>query len=153
MTAPAATTGNHVDQDLMTPWQVAYPRAHEPAGQCPRCGAAGTHYLTCPSLRLPPGYRLTEDLQPEYAGCRGEHHGIHQASRVFGRSREGQPGGPDHPDWPRRPRYLSVHGPLAGGRGRLAFHVFAALAEFIREPIIEGARDGLDAARCHIWLY
>ena len=23
--------------------------------QCTRCGALGTHYLTCPSLRLPPG--------------------------------------------------------------------------------------------------
>ena len=31
--------------------------------------------------------------------------------------------------------------------GRLVFHVFAALAEFIREVIIEGAREGLDAAR------
>jgi DNA invertase Pin-like site-specific DNA recombinase len=27
------------------------------------------------------------------------------------------------------------------------FHVFAALAEFIRELIIEGTREGLDAAR------
>jgi hypothetical protein len=25
---------------------------------CTRCGAVGTHYLTCPSLRLPSGYRL-----------------------------------------------------------------------------------------------
>ncbi len=31
--------------------------------------------------------------------------------------------------------------------GRLVFHVFAALAEFIRELIIEGTRKGLDAAR------
>ena len=31
--------------------------------------------------------------------------------------------------------------------GRLVFHVFAALAEFIRELIVEGAREGLDAAR------
>ena len=31
--------------------------------------------------------------------------------------------------------------------GRLVFHVFAALAEFIRELIVEGTRDGLDAAR------
>jgi hypothetical protein len=31
------------------------------AGQCKQCGAVGTHYLTCPSLRLPSGYRLTED--------------------------------------------------------------------------------------------
>ena len=30
--------------------------------------------------------------------------------------------------------------------GRLVFHVFAALAEFIRELIVEGTRDGLDAA-------
>ena len=31
------------------------------AGQCIRCGAVGTHYLTCPNLRLPSGYRLSED--------------------------------------------------------------------------------------------
>jgi hypothetical protein len=31
------------------------------AGQCIRCGAVGTHYLTCPSLRLPSGYRLSDD--------------------------------------------------------------------------------------------
>ncbi|GAA4622378.1 recombinase family protein [Actinoallomurus vinaceus] len=31
--------------------------------------------------------------------------------------------------------------------GRLIFHVFAALAEFIRELIIEGTNEGLDAAR------
>lgn len=31
--------------------------------------------------------------------------------------------------------------------GRLVFHVFAALAEFIRELIVEGTRDGLAAAR------
>jgi hypothetical protein len=31
--------------------------------------------------------------------------------------------------------------------GRLVFHVFAALAEFIRELIVEGPREGLDAAR------
>jgi hypothetical protein len=29
--------------------------------QCTRCGAVGTHYLTCPSLRLPSGYRLRDD--------------------------------------------------------------------------------------------
>ena len=27
---------------------------------CMQCGAVGTHYLTCPSLRLPPGYRLSD---------------------------------------------------------------------------------------------
>jgi DNA invertase Pin-like site-specific DNA recombinase len=31
--------------------------------------------------------------------------------------------------------------------GRLVFHVFAALAEFIRELIVEGTIEGLDAAR------
>jgi DNA invertase Pin-like site-specific DNA recombinase len=31
--------------------------------------------------------------------------------------------------------------------GRLVFHAFAALAEFIRELIVEGTREGLDAAR------
>jgi DNA invertase Pin-like site-specific DNA recombinase len=31
--------------------------------------------------------------------------------------------------------------------GRPVFHVFAALAEFIRELIIEGSLEGLDAAR------
>ena len=31
--------------------------------------------------------------------------------------------------------------------GRLVFHVFVALAEFIRELIVEGTREGLDAAR------
>jgi hypothetical protein len=30
---------------------------------------------------------------------------------------------------------------------QLVFHVFAALAEFIRELIVEGTREGLDAAR------
>jgi hypothetical protein len=57
-----------------------------PARQCTRCGALGTHYLTCPSLRLPPGYRLTPGPAP----------------------RSGRParlcGGPDHPDWPLPPR-------------------------------------------------
>ena len=31
------------------------------APQCTRCGAVGTHYLTCPGLRLPPGYRLSAE--------------------------------------------------------------------------------------------
>ncbi|MFL1427390.1 MULTISPECIES: recombinase family protein [unclassified Nocardiopsis] len=31
--------------------------------------------------------------------------------------------------------------------GRLVFHVFAALAEFIRELIVQGTKEGLDAAR------
>ncbi|WUF04763.1 recombinase family protein [Streptomyces sp. NBC_00487] len=31
--------------------------------------------------------------------------------------------------------------------GRLVFHVFAALAEFVRELIVQGTNEGLDAAR------
>ena len=46
--------------------QVAPGRARELlAGPCIRCGAVGTHYLTCPNLRLPSGYRLGEDARPE----------------------------------------------------------------------------------------
>jgi hypothetical protein len=35
------------------------------AGHCRRCGAVGTHYLTCPDLRLPSGYRLSEAPGPK----------------------------------------------------------------------------------------
>ena len=48
--------------------------AELPAAQCTRCGAVGTHYLTCPGLRLPLGYRLDADPGPERglpAGSRG----------------------------------------------------------------------------------
>jgi hypothetical protein len=38
----------------VTPGRIA----ELPSGQCTRCGAVGTHYLTCPSLRLPAGHRL-----------------------------------------------------------------------------------------------
>jgi hypothetical protein len=31
-----------------------------PVRQCGRCGAVGTHYLTCPALRLPRGYRIAD---------------------------------------------------------------------------------------------
>ena len=36
-----------------------------PTGQCTRCGALGTHYLTCPGLRLPAGYRLSAESRPQ----------------------------------------------------------------------------------------
>jgi hypothetical protein len=33
--------------------------------QCARCGGVGTHYLTCPALRLPQGYRIGDpDRRP-----------------------------------------------------------------------------------------
>ena len=35
-----------------------------PQRQCTRCGAVGTHYLTCPGLRLPSGYRLGDAPTP-----------------------------------------------------------------------------------------
>ena len=45
---------------------AARTRAGEPAQrQCTRCGAVGTHYLTCPGLRLPSGYRLGDASAPE----------------------------------------------------------------------------------------
>ena len=34
----------------------------------PRCATVGTHYLTCPTLRLPPGYRISNDPGPEDGG-------------------------------------------------------------------------------------
>jgi DNA invertase Pin-like site-specific DNA recombinase len=45
--------------------------------------------------------------------------------------------------------FTSLHGNLdtTTPGGRLVFHVFAALAEFIRELIVSGTREGLAAAR------
>ena len=46
--------------------EVAPGRAAEPPERrCARCGAVGTHYLTCPGLRLPSGYRLADTPGPE----------------------------------------------------------------------------------------
>jgi len=48
-----------------------------PAGaarQCLRCGALGTHYLTCPILQLPRGYRLSEDPPLSAPAAAGEQH-------------------------------------------------------------------------------
>jgi len=49
----------------------------------------------------------------------------------------------------RRIGFRSLHEALdtTTPGGRLVFHVFAALAEFIRELIVEGTREGLSAAR------
>lgn len=49
----------------------------------------------------------------------------------------------------RRGRLKSLHEALdtATPGGRLVFHVFAALAEFIRELIVDGTNEGLAAAR------
>ena len=45
--------------------EVAPPGAGEASQkQCTRCGAVGTHFLTCPALRLPSGYRLGDASAP-----------------------------------------------------------------------------------------
>ena len=66
MTRQSAPYGN---PDPVPPGEepeVAPDRSGElPGRQCTRCGAVGTHYLTCPGLRLPSGYRLSEDPGPE----------------------------------------------------------------------------------------
>ena len=40
-----------------------------PGKQCARCGAVGTHFLTCPGLRLPSGYRLGDAPRPGQPGA------------------------------------------------------------------------------------
>ena len=84
------------------------------ARQCTRCGAVGTHYLTCPGLRLPPGYRLIDDREPERVrSLPADHHAGHRAEPyltdpigpVFQPEPGKRRGGPDHPDWPVPPRH------------------------------------------------
>ena len=64
MTAPEPVTAAVLSAALEHP---ARPDALEQLlpRLCMRCGAVGTHYLTCAVLRLPPGYRLSEDPWPE----------------------------------------------------------------------------------------
>ena len=45
--------------------RAARGRTGEAGRQCVECGAVGTHYLTCPGLRLPSGYRLTDAPGPQ----------------------------------------------------------------------------------------
>ncbi len=63
---------------------AAVPDGPPRAQLCPHCGAVATHYLTCPSLQLPPGYRPGRDT--------GSAAPAPLAS------------GPHHPDWPLPPR-------------------------------------------------
>jgi hypothetical protein len=43
----------------------AAPGRRGPRAQvCGWCGGAGTHYLTCKTLRLPSGYRASGDAEP-----------------------------------------------------------------------------------------
>jgi hypothetical protein len=41
------------------------PEHHAGDKLCTRCAAVGTHYLTCPTLQLPPGYTISNDPCPE----------------------------------------------------------------------------------------
>ena len=40
---------------------------------CPRCGGVGTHYLTCPRLRLPADCHAGEDPVPDRPGNLAPH--------------------------------------------------------------------------------
>lgn len=59
------------DEDHATSPGTARPRQWPPpalmptSGLCKRCAGVGTHYLTCPGLRLPAGY----DFRSDSAGC------------------------------------------------------------------------------------
>jgi hypothetical protein len=98
MTAPSAAYGTDDPAPPEGP-QVAPTRAGErQARRCSRCGAVGTHYLTCPCLRLPRGYRLSE------AGPSGEPSVSGQISPGPRSAARRPGGGPDHPDWPCPPR-------------------------------------------------
>jgi hypothetical protein len=75
---------------MTTDRTVRFAPARELPQLCMRCGAVATHYLTCPNLRLPVGYRPGEDgrrIRVPIAEKAGE-----------------AAGGPDHPDWPLPPR-------------------------------------------------
>lgn len=84
-----------------------------PTRLCPRCGAAGTHFLNCPTLRLPAGYRISRapgsgpgpaapdgdpGPAPGSSGRPGRRAGHRGEQRIAPR------GGPEHPAWPRPPR-------------------------------------------------
>jgi hypothetical protein len=70
MTGAMAGTG---DEPEVAPDRRDEPRARrdewaerrdEPrARRCVRCGGVGTHYLTCPDLRLPSGFRLARERE------------------------------------------------------------------------------------------
>lgn len=85
------------DESLVAPDQAG----ESPPPQCTRCGAVGTHYLTCPGLRLPAGYRLCEDpgRADEDAGYQAR-----RAGPGFAPPRRRRGSGPDHPDWPLPPQ-------------------------------------------------
>jgi hypothetical protein len=66
MTMPSAPYGVPDPELTGEGPEVAPGGAGELPGPCARCGAVGTHYLTCPGLRLPSGYRISDGLRPEH---------------------------------------------------------------------------------------
>jgi hypothetical protein len=39
------------------------------AALCRKCAGVGTHYLTCATLRLPAGYRVSGEYEPPLPPC------------------------------------------------------------------------------------
>jgi hypothetical protein len=69
MTWNAAAAGIAHPQRPPDQLQAAPARpGHRHLRLCPRCGGVGTHYLTCPSLRLPAGRHAGQDPAPERPG-------------------------------------------------------------------------------------
>jgi hypothetical protein len=91
--------------------RVAPGRMRAPQGRrCAQCGAVGTHYLTCPSLRLPAHYRVGADIAPACPcdlpapACPAPAGPATGPAACCGQPRSRPGGGPDHPDWPRPPQ-------------------------------------------------
>ena len=59
VTAAGGAVGEAAVPSAAVPSVAPGPADELPGRQCTRCGAVGTHYLTCPGLRLPSGFRLS----------------------------------------------------------------------------------------------
>ena len=106
MTRPFAPYGRP-DLAPPEPRRGARRPAEQPERQCTRCGAVGTHYLTCPGLRLPPGYRLSDPSGYPLSDPPGyplsHPPGYRRGDVPVPERRPARRGGPDHPDWPGPP--------------------------------------------------
>jgi hypothetical protein len=87
ITAPGASRVRSLAPPPEDPQAAPAGESERHAQLCTHCGAIGTHYLTCTSLRLPEGYRPGDDT-----GVPARDGTIRLSS------------GPDHPDWPLPPR-------------------------------------------------
>jgi len=114
MTAPSASYSTEDSAPREGDQRAPARTGRRSARRCARCSAVGTHYLTCPGLRLPPGYRLSEAAHPGEPPATGR-------PGPGSRPAAGRPGGgPDHPDWPCPPRQLDpgTAGPAQPGQTR-----------------------------------